>query len=428
MGTAASSFFMPHGHCYLWQPAMVWLQVGTNVAIGLAYVAISAMLTYVVYRFDNLPFKWIYACFGAFIVSCGVTHFFEVVTIWYPAYWLDGTLRAITAAASVGTALLMPGLLPQALALIKGAQAAQTRGIVLETAVRDLASLLESTQRTRDILQQENATYSSDMETLALAVSARRQDLQKAVHTARLAQLEAEKANRYKDDFLSMVSHELRTPLTAIDLQMARMTRALRRTSDPLQPAQQAHLIGQVDLSIRRLEHVIESLLQHTRLKDGQLILQESLFDLSVLLQRIRDEAAALGRSKELDIVLQWTGTGPKTVELDPHILRLVLDNLISNAIKFSPQKARIVIDVNSDVDSLSIAISDQGPGISEQLQASIFEPFVHLESVAHKHTPGVGLGLALVRDMVFVMHGKLDLHSTPGVGSRFRVTFSRSA
>src|SRR4051794_12996138 len=93
--------FMPHGHCYLWNPGMVWLQVSSNALIGTAYVVISAALAYLVYCVRGLPFQWIYLAFGVFIVTCGLTHFMDIWTVWYPAYWLDGAVRAATAVASV---------------------------------------------------------------------------------------------------------------------------------------------------------------------------------------------------------------------------------------------------------------------------------------------------------------------------------------
>lgn len=418
-----TDFFMPHGHCYLWQPAMVALQVITNVAIGVAYVAISSMLAWLIYGIRDLPFKRIYACFGIFIVSCGLTHFMEVVTIWYPLYWIDGVMRAVTALASVGTAIIMSTLLPRAVALAKGARAARFRGIALETAVKDLASLLEATQRTRDILQQENQTYSSDVETLALAVGTRRRELQEAVHQARTAQLQAEKANRYKDEFLDMVSHELRTPLTALDLQLNRLLRQRQGYA-----VEAADLLQQMQVSTNRLERIIESLLQHTRLKRGELVRRDVACHLDALLVEVVAESSALGRAQGITLHVQTGSTGPLTLNVDPHILRLVLDNLLSNAIKFSPRGGVVVLSTASAHNNVTIAVTDHGPGISADAQALIFEPFVHLEAVVNKHIPGVGLGLALVNDMVRVLGGHLDLESRLGAGSTFRVTLPRRA
>src|SRR5437879_1592331 len=90
----SSALFMPHGHCYLWNPGMVWLQVLSNGVIAAAYVAISATLAYLVYRLrDEIPFQGMYLAFGAFIVLCGITHVFDVYVIWVPAYWMDGSVR-----------------------------------------------------------------------------------------------------------------------------------------------------------------------------------------------------------------------------------------------------------------------------------------------------------------------------------------------
>lgn len=400
---------------------MVALQVSTNIAIGLAYIAISSMLAWLIYGIRDLPFKMLSACFGVFIISCGLTHFMEVVTIWYPLYWLDAAMRGVTAVASVGTALVMPALLPRAAALVKGARAARSRGIALETAVKDLAALLETTQRTRDILQLENQTYSSDVETLALAVGTRRQELQEAVHQARTAQQLAEKANRYKDEFLNMVSHELRTPLTALDLQL---TRLLRRRHD--YAAEAAELLGQMQVSAHRLESIIESLLQHTRLKKGQLVRRDVACDLRQLLTELGAEFSALGRAQGVSLQVKTASQDSLKINVDAQILRLVLDNLLSNAVKFSPRGARVEVSTACSEDTVTISVSDDGPGIAADAQALIFEPFVHLEAVVDKHVPGVGLGLTLVRDMVRVLGGQLALDSRLGSGSTFRVSLPR--
>ena len=115
----ASSDFMPHGHCYLWIPGLVWLQVLANLAIGLAYVAISGTLVALTRKLRGVPFHTVYLAFGLFIVSCGVTHFMDVVTVWKPVYWADGWIRAFTAFVSVGTAIYLVALSPSILGLVR---------------------------------------------------------------------------------------------------------------------------------------------------------------------------------------------------------------------------------------------------------------------------------------------------------------------
>lgn len=106
--------FMPHGHCYLWEPSLVWLHACSDFLIGVAYVAITVTLIYLVRSIRDLPFQWMYLAFALFIVSCGLTHLMEVWNVWRSHYWLAGVVKALTAVASMGTALLLPPLVPKA--------------------------------------------------------------------------------------------------------------------------------------------------------------------------------------------------------------------------------------------------------------------------------------------------------------------------
>lgn len=108
---------MPHGFCYFWNPGLVWLHVVSDVLIALSYYAIPLALFWFVRKRRDVPFSWMFVLFGVFIVACGTTHLMEVWNIWHANYWTDGTIKAITAAASVPTAILSFAFLPQALEL-----------------------------------------------------------------------------------------------------------------------------------------------------------------------------------------------------------------------------------------------------------------------------------------------------------------------
>ncbi|MEP6486336.1 ATP-binding protein [Microcoleus vaginatus GB2-A3] len=118
----SSGSFIPHGHCYLWHTPLVWLHVASDSIIALAYFSIPITLVYFISKREDLPFNWIFALFGAFIVACGITHLLELWTLWHPTYWLSGTMKAITALFSFATAILLLDLIPQALALPSPAQ------------------------------------------------------------------------------------------------------------------------------------------------------------------------------------------------------------------------------------------------------------------------------------------------------------------
>ena len=113
----SSGPFMPHGYCYMWVPGLVWLHVISDSLIALAYLSIPFTLAYFVRRRTDLPFNWMFLCFGVFILACGATHAMEVWNLWHADYWLAGVIKAITAIASLATAALLVKLVPQAVAL-----------------------------------------------------------------------------------------------------------------------------------------------------------------------------------------------------------------------------------------------------------------------------------------------------------------------
>lgn len=96
--------FIPHGHCYLWKPGLVWLHVASDLLMALAYYSIPLMLVYFVWKRRDLPFDWMFLMFGTFIVACGTTHLMEIWTLWHPTYWLSGFIKVIAAFASVSRA------------------------------------------------------------------------------------------------------------------------------------------------------------------------------------------------------------------------------------------------------------------------------------------------------------------------------------
>jgi PAS domain S-box-containing protein len=140
-----SSAFMPHGHCYLWMPELVWLHVVSDSLIALAYYVLPILLVYFVRKRQDLPFNWMFLMFGTFIIACGTTHVMAVWNLWFPTYWLAGGVKVVTAIISLATALLLIPLVPRALALPSPTE--------LETVNRELQAQIVERQRAEAALQ-----------------------------------------------------------------------------------------------------------------------------------------------------------------------------------------------------------------------------------------------------------------------------------
>ncbi len=137
-----STNFLPHAYCYLNDRQLIALHVGSDTAIWLSYLAISATLVYLVRRTRReIPFSWMFLAFGLFIVACGFTHFMDVIVLWKPVYWLAGDVKLVTALASVVTAIALPGLVPQVHAMLGSARLSEERRSQLEKTNQELQRL-----------------------------------------------------------------------------------------------------------------------------------------------------------------------------------------------------------------------------------------------------------------------------------------------
>jgi PAS domain S-box-containing protein len=113
----SSRDLLPHGFCYQWNPSLLWLHAASDTLIALAYFLIPVALFYFVRKRRDVPFRWMFVCFGVFITACGATHVMDVWTLWVPSYWFSGSVKLATAIASVPTAVFLVRLMPAILSL-----------------------------------------------------------------------------------------------------------------------------------------------------------------------------------------------------------------------------------------------------------------------------------------------------------------------
>ncbi len=367
----ATEGFGPHGECLLWLPSLVTLYVGSDTSIGLAYVSISATLIYLVYRARRtIPFQWIFVAFGIFIITCGATHFLDVWTLWVPAYWLLGTVKLLTALASVTTALALPPLLPKVLALVHQASVSEERKRQLEQAHSELEALYEKSQ-----------------------------DL-----------------DRLKTAFFANVSHDLRTPLTLI----LGPTQALL-TAQQLTEEQHQMLEVVQRNTLTLLKHV-NDLLTLTQLEVGQMALNASTVDLARLLRGCAAHFEALAQERHLALTVE----GPASVlaHLDAEKFQHICLNLLSNAFKFAPAGGRVRCVLSQEGERGIITVQDNGPGIRPELRQAIFERFWQGEDNLTQRFGGTGLGLAIVKEFVELHKGTITVGEAMGGGALFTVEF----
>ncbi|MBF0194641.1 MAG: response regulator [Magnetococcales bacterium] len=236
----------------------------------------------------------------------------------------------------------------------------------------------------------------------------------------------AEESARSKSEFLATMSHEIRTPMNGV-LGMAEM---LLTTSLNTQQKRYTDVIYR---SGESLLHIINDILDLSKIEAGRLELVEKPFDLRDMIEGVLDAFFVESGKKQLDLALRFRPVDmPLGIIGDISRLRQVLVNLIGNAIKFTSQGSVMVnvIEQNQTEDKLNIRIevTDTGAGIPREIQEGLFEPFVQGDSSTSRNFGGTGLGLAIVKRLVDLLGGKLGLQSSPGEGSTFwfEITFMR--
>jgi signal transduction histidine kinase len=271
-------------------------------------------------------------------------------------------------------------------------------------------------RRARDLLREELEDQAEDVERLAGELGRRKRELETALDAMRFAREQADRASAQKTRLLRLVSHELRTPLSAILLQVDR----LRRDAAELSPAHR-DAVARMRSASQRLGGLVESLLEFARMESGRVTLEPEVLDPARIAGEALEELRAQADARGLALSSPPPGTVAH-LQTDARLLRLVLLNLISNAIKFT-EAGSVSVAISADGGEHRISVRDTGRGIAPVDQARIFEPFEQLEEIARKHTPGVGIGLALVREMVASLGGRIGLESRVGEGSTFTVT-----
>jgi signal transduction histidine kinase len=362
------SQFLPHGVCLLWDESLLLLHVLSDSIIALAYFSIPIALIVFVRKRKDLAFGWIFVCFAIFIVACGTTHIMGVWLIWQPVYWLDGIVKALTAAVSLVTAVMLWPLIPKAVALPSPAQL----------------------QAAYERLKEQNQLV--------------------------------ERASRMKSEFLANMSHELRTPLNGI----IGFAELMHDGKVGAVTANHREYLGDILSSAKHLLGLINDVLDLSKVETGKMEFRPEPVSLSKIVGEVRDIARAIAASKQIAIKIEIDDAA-ETLVIDPMKLKQVLYNFLSNALKFTGENGSIVVRAKlEDRDHFRIEVEDNGIGIQPDDMGRLFVEFQQLDAGSAKKFSGTGLGLALTKRIVEAQAGRVGVLSLHGVGSTFFAVLPR--
>lgn len=230
----------------------------------------------------------------------------------------------------------------------------------------------------------------------------------------------AEETNRIKSYILVTISHEIRTPMNGV----MGMLQLLQETS--LSQEQQEYIIAALD-SAHNMEKLINDMLDISKIEADKLIIEHINYDVRPIIEEVTNSLLESACAKKLELSCQIDTDVPTQIEGDPCRLQQILNNLISNAIKFTTE-GKIIVHLRTSTDKynksmLHFEIVDTGIGISSEKQLTVFDSFTQVdESITRSHG-GAGLGLAIVKGLVKQMGGQIGVRSTPSQGSSFYFT-----
>jgi signal transduction histidine kinase len=389
-----SSMFSPHGICLLWEPELIWLHVFSDAVIAIAYFSIPFALSIIVSKRRDFQFGWIGWSFAAFIMACGLTHIFSIITLWIPIYGLEGIVKAITAIASIVTAVIMWPLIPKIIAIPSPAQ--------LHQAYKALAEEGEQRRGAETLLQRFRETEATETQ------------IRQAQKMEAVGQL------------TGGIAHDFNNILTVI-------TGTIEILGDAV--ADRPHLAGiarLIDDAATRGAALTQHLLAFARKQP----LQPTSVDINLLVvDTVKLLQPTLGELVSIDFV---PGEDVAPALVDASQLATAILNLALNARDAMPNGGQLRIETaNVELQDsriraydgpaagqyVMISIGDTGHGIAAEDLNKVFEPFYTTKDVGK----GTGLGLSMVYGFVKQSKGHITIQSEKGRGTTILICIPRA-
>ena len=276
---------------------------------------------------------------------------------------------------------------------------------------------LVAAKRAGDTLRATLSSMSGDIESLAREISIKNRHLASTLATAEVARDQAERASLVKSSFLGLLSHEIRTPLAAILMNLELLLRA----KDAQLSAPVRIKVDRLTVAAKQLNALMEGLLEYTRFEKEGIEPNVTPIDPVVVAREVIDEYALVMQGSPIGLRLVEHDAAIPTLTSDRRLLKVMLSNLVNNAIKFT-REGEVTVAVALVGTDCVFAVTDTGEGIPEAALARIFMPFEQLEPLKRKSVGGVGLGLALVKQIAQSLRGTIAVESKVGAGSTFRV------
>lgn len=291
----------------------------------------------------------------------------------------------------------------------------------LEPFLKSISAYYEDVEKERRLLEQTLDVSSKELQEANRSLLEQNKDLraQEELRVSRdeaiIAMNQAQEANRAKDAFLSSMSHELRTPLNAIigfsQILMAK----------PDTPESVRSFVDKINLSGKNLLSLVNTILDFSKIESGKMEIHKTHFSMVELIKEVNVLTEPMAEKKGLKCIADLDEN--LEIYADRQLIKQVLINLVTNAIKFSPDGERITFKHHHEENGECFSLCDRGHGIPKEKIATLFDPFTQIREHQSESIKGTGLGLAIVKKIIELHDGELWVESVVGQGSCFNFT-----